>query len=112
MNFGLILFTGAFNSRRRLNDVGLNLVELRATKGGEVAAFRRSFRFVGFPDVLGGRLEGGGKKRRESGLKWGLGRVEGEGEVQDGCLGLYLAAHGACGGCLAGCSSTVAQNGV
>ena len=33
-------------------------------------------------------------------------------EVQDGCFGLYLVAHGACGGCLAGCSSTVAQNGV
>lgn len=55
-----------------MNDVGLNLVELRATKGGEVAAFRRSFRFMGFPDVLGGRLEGRRKKRRESGLKWGI----------------------------------------
>ena len=48
MNFGLILFSGAFNSRRRLNDVGLNLVEVRATKGGEVAAFRRSFRLWAF----------------------------------------------------------------
>lgn len=45
-----------------MNDVGLNLVELRATKGGEVAAFRRSFRFMGFPDVLGGRLK---EKARE-----------------------------------------------
>lgn len=48
MNFGLILFSGAFNSRRRLNDVGLNLVEVRATKGGEVAAFRRFFRLWAF----------------------------------------------------------------
>ena len=48
MNFGLILFSGAFNSRRRLNDVGLNLVELGATKGGEVAAFRRFFRLWAF----------------------------------------------------------------
>lgn len=60
-----------------MNDVGLNLVEVRATKGGEVAAFRRSFRFVGFPDVLGGRLEGRGKKRRERGLKWGIGAYGG-----------------------------------
>lgn len=68
-----------------MNDVGLNLVELGATKGGEVAAFRRSFRFVGFPDVYGGRLEDGGKKRRERGLKWGIGaygeRQRGAGRV-------------------------------
>lgn len=68
-----------------MNDVGLNLVELGATKGGEVAAFRRSFRFVGFPDVWGGRLEGRGKKRRERGLKWGIvacgGRKRGAGRV-------------------------------
>ena len=38
--------------------------------------------------------------------------IESDREAQDGCLGLYLAAHGACGGCLAGGSSTVAQNGV
>lgn len=38
--------------------------------------------------------------------------MESDREVQDGCFGLYLAAHGACGGCLTGCSSTVAQNGV
>nr|DAP56503.1 MAG TPA: hypothetical protein [Caudoviricetes sp.]DAT79601.1 MAG TPA: hypothetical protein [Caudoviricetes sp.] len=38
--------------------------------------------------------------------------MESDREVQDGCLGLYLAAHGACGGCLTECSSTVAQNGV
>ena len=56
-----------------MNDVGFNLVEVRATKSGEVAAFRRFFSFVGFPDVLGGRLEGRGKKRRERGLKWGIG---------------------------------------
>ena len=31
-----------------MNDVGLNLVELRATKGGEVAAFRRFFRLWAF----------------------------------------------------------------
>ena len=31
-----------------MNDVGLNLVELRATKGGEVAAFRRFFRLWTF----------------------------------------------------------------
>lgn len=68
-----------------MNDVGLNLVELRATKGGEVAAFRRFFRFVGFPNVLGGRLEGRGKKRRERGLKWGFGaygeRLRGAGRM-------------------------------
>ena len=28
---------------------------------------------MGFPDVWGGRMEGGGKKRRERGLKWGIG---------------------------------------
>lgn len=28
---------------------------------------------MGFPDVWGGRLEGRGKKRRERGLKWGIG---------------------------------------
>ena len=95
-----------------MNDVGLNLVELRATKGGEVAAFRRFFRLWAFLTCWGGRLEGGGKKRRERGLKWGTGAY---GERQRGAgrgVGLYLAAHGACGGCLAGCSSTVAQNGV
>lgn len=73
-----------------MNDVGLNLVELRATKGGEVAAFRRSFRFVGFPDVLDGRLEGGGKKRRERGLKWVIGaygeRQRGVERVFGGCI--------------------------
>lgn len=93
--------------------MGLNLVELRATKGGEVAAFRRFFRLWAFLTCGAVGLEGGGKKRRERGLKWGkLGRMGSDGEVQDGRLGLYLAAHGACGGCLAGCSSTVAQNGV
>lgn len=60
-----------------MNDVGLNLVELRATKGGEVAAFRRSFRFVGFPDVWGGRLEGGERKGARGGLKWGIGACGG-----------------------------------
>lgn len=57
---------------------------------------------MGFPDVWGSRLEGRGKKRRERGLNGELGRMESDREVQDGCLGLYLAAHGACGGCLAG----------
>lgn len=95
-----------------MNDVGLNLVELRATKGGEVAAFRRFFRFMGFPDVWGGRLEGRGKKRRESGLKWGNGACGGRKRGAGWVFGLYVAAHGACGGCLTGCSSTVAQNGV
>lgn len=41
-----------------------------------------------------------------------LERVEGEREGQDGRLGLYIVAHGACGGCLTGGNSTVAQNGV
>lgn len=96
-----------------MNDVGLNLVELRATKGGEVAAFRRSFRFVGFPDVLGGIIGGQRKEKARERLKMGvLWRMESDREGQDGCFRLYLAAHGACGGCLAGCSSTVAQNGV
>lgn len=71
-----------------MNDVGLNLVEVRATKGGEVAAFRRSFRFVGFPDVWGGRLEGRGKKRRERGLKWGIWAY---GERQRGAGRVFLA---------------------
>lgn len=57
-------------------------------------------------------MEGGGKKRRERGLKWGIGAYGERQRVQDGCFGLYLAAHGACGGCLTGCSSMVAQNGV
>ena len=68
-----------------MNDVGLNLVELRATKGGEVAAFRRFFRLWAFLTCGGGRLEGGGKKRRERGLKWGIGaygeRQRGAGRV-------------------------------
>ena len=38
--------------------------------------------------------------------------MESDREAQDGCLGLYLAANGACGECLAWCSSMVAQNGV
>lgn len=93
--------------------MGLNLVELRATKGGEVAAFRRFFRLWAFLTCGAVGMEGGGKKRRERGLKWGIGAYGGgDREVQDGCFGLYLAAHGACGGCLTGCSSTVAQNGV
>lgn len=60
----------------------------------------------------GGQLEGGGKKRGERGLKWGIGAY---GERQRGAgwvFGLYVAVHGACGGCLTGCSSMVAQNGV
>lgn len=73
-----------------MNDVGLNLVELRATKGGEVAAFRRFFSFVGFPDVWGGRLEGRGKKRRERGLKWGIGAY---GERQRGAGRVFWAVH-------------------
>lgn len=32
---------------------------------------------MGFPDVWGGRLEGRGKKRRERGLKWGIGACGG-----------------------------------
>lgn len=60
-----------------MNDVGLNLVELRATKGGEVAAFRRSFRFVGFPDVWG-RIGGQRKEKARERLKmgyWGVWRA-------------------------------------
>ena len=68
-----------------MNDVGLNLVEVRATKGGEVAAFRRFFRLWAFLTCRGGRLEGRGKKRRERGLKWGIGaygeRQRGAGRV-------------------------------
>lgn len=73
-----------------MNDVGLNLVELRATKGGEVAAFRRFFRLWAFLTCWGGRLEGGGKKRRERGLKWGTGaygeRQRGAGRGGWGCI--------------------------
>ena len=62
---------------------------------------------------MGRQIGGRRKEKAREGLKMGeLGRMESNREVQDGCMGLYLAAHGACGGCLAGCSSTVAQNGV
>ena len=68
-----------------MNDVGLNLVEVRATKGGEVAAFRRFFRLWAFLTCWVVGLEGGGKKRRERGLKWGIGaygeRQRGAGRV-------------------------------
>ena len=55
-----------------MNDVGLNLVEVRATKGGEVAAFRRFFRLWAFLTcrVVDWRTEE--RKRRERGLKWGI----------------------------------------
>lgn len=51
-----------------MNDVGLNLVELRATKGGEVAAFRRFFRLWAFLTrwaVIGERR----KEKAREGLK-------------------------------------------
>ena len=53
-----------------MNDVGLNLVELRATKGGEVAAFRRSFRLWAF---LTCRVEIGERRKEKAreGLKMG-----------------------------------------
>ena len=92
--------------------MGLNLVELRATKGGEVAAFRRFFRLWAFLTcwAVDWRAE---ERKGARGSKNGvLGRMESDREVQDGCFRLYIAAHGACGGCLAGCSSTVAHNGV
>lgn len=67
-----------------MNDERLNLVEQRATKGGEVAAFRRFFRLWAFL-TYGAGLEGGGKKRRERGLKWEIGafgeRQRGAGRV-------------------------------
>lgn len=60
-----------------MNDVGLNLVELRATKGGEVAAFRRFFRLWAF--LTCGRMIGGRRKEKaREGLKmgnWGVWRA-------------------------------------
>lgn len=53
-----------------MNDVGLNLVEVRATKGGEVAAFRRFFRLWAFLTcwvVIGGQR----KEKAREGLKMG-----------------------------------------
>ena len=79
-----------------MNDVGLNLVEVRATKGGEEAAFRRYFRFEGGFVAWGGDLEGGEKKGRERGLKWGVGACggieRGDGEVRRGGKWGVLAA--------------------
>ena len=71
-----------------MNDVGLNLVEVRATKGGEVAAFRRFFRLWAFLTCGVGGLEDGGKKRRERGLKWGIGAY---GERQRGAGRMFWA---------------------
>jgi len=65
--------------------VWLNLVELRATKGGEVAAFRRSFRLWAFLTcgVVDWRAEE--RKGARGGLKWGIGaygeRQRGAGRV-------------------------------
>lgn len=67
---------------------------------------------MGFPDVWGGRLEGRGKKRRESGLKWGIGACGGRRRGAGRAFGAVSRRPWGCGGCLAGCSSTVAQNGV
>ena len=71
-----------------MNDVGLNLVELRATKGGEVAAFRRFFRLWAFLTcrVVDWRAEE--RKRRERGLKWGIGAY---GERQRGAGRVFWA---------------------
>ena len=45
---GLILFREAFNLGRILNEARFNLVELRAGKGGDGAAFGRFFRAWAF----------------------------------------------------------------
>ena len=61
-----------------MNDVGLNLVELRATKGGEVTAFRRFFRLWAFLTCRGGRIGGHRKEKAREGLKmgnWGVWRA-------------------------------------
>ena len=69
MNFGLRLFTEAFNLGRILNEAGLNCVELRAGKGGDGAAFGRFFRVWAFLRGAVGRWRGEREKGRENGLK-------------------------------------------
>ena len=68
-----------------MNDVGLNLVEVRATRGGEVAAFRRFFRLWAFLTCGAVEWRAEERKRRERGLKWGIGaygeRQRGAGRV-------------------------------
>lgn len=53
-----------------MNDVGLNLVEVGATKGGEVAAFRRFFRLWAFL-TCGAEIGGQRKEKAREGLKMG-----------------------------------------
>lgn len=77
-----------------------------------MAAFRRSFRFVGFPDVLGGRIGGQRKEKAREGLKmgnWGVWRATER--CRTGVWGCISPPMARVVG-LTGCSSTVAQNGV
>ena len=66
---GLILFREAFNLGRILNEARFNLVELRAGKGGDGAAFGRFFRAWAFLRGAVGRWRGEREKGREKGLK-------------------------------------------
>ena len=65
---GLILFREAFNLGRILNEARFNLVELRAGKGGDGAAFGRFFRAWAFLRGAVGRWRGEREKGREKGL--------------------------------------------
>ena len=78
-----------------MNDVGLNFVEVRATKGGEVAAFRRFFRLWAFLTCRGGRIGGHRKEKAREGLKmrkWGVWRVKERGGMDVwGCISPPMA---------------------
>lgn len=104
---GLILFREAFNLGRILNEARFNLVELRAGKGGDGAAFGRFFSCVGVSTGRGGQLGDEREKGRENGLKGAKarrggkkrGRKEGEKRAPGRVFGLFWARVGASTGC-------------
>jgi hypothetical protein len=99
---GLILFREAFNLRRILNEARFNLVELRAGKGGDGAAFGRFFRAWAFLRGAVGRWRGEREKGREKGLKGAKagrrGKKEGERSGKAGVWACFGAIFGARGG--------------
>ena len=111
---GLILFREAFNLGRILNDARLNLVELRAGKGGDGAAFGRFFRLWAF---LRGAVEMDGREGERAGERLKRGKdgarrekkrgKSGRREDKSGLLGLFWVPVGA----LAGCSCMMLRTG-
>lgn len=97
---GLILFREAFNLGRILNEARFNLVELRAGKGGDGAAFGRFFRVWAFLRGAVGRWRGEREKGREKGLKGAKTgaeeRKEGERCGKAGVWACFGAIFGAC----------------